>query len=171
MKDKINDIIKDCVADDIKDRYSFSPVAKGYSATLYSNVLINIDMSLQTMNRIIFRGNEELENIIPSVYKFSIKQEEMAKKVIPVYTIEVKKDNDALIDALNDLRDVIRNQQEWIFEQHPADFGFGCCSHYEECSNAKTCTQYAKDRPFYKGCEYKKNLENGRIFYGENRNV
>lgn len=171
MKDKINHIIKNCVAEDIKDRYSFEVISKGYSATLYSNVLVNIDISLQTSNRIIFRGNDELKNIIPNTFKLTIKYEETEKKTIPVYIIEIPKDMDLLLETLNNLSEVIICQQEWIFEQHPADFGFGCCSHYEECSKAGTCTEYAKNRPFYKGCAYKRNLEDGKIFYGENRNV
>lgn len=171
MKEKIEDIIKSCVANDIIGRFSFDQNKKGYSATLFSNVLVNIDISLQTSNRIIFRGNEELKDLIPSAFNLFIKYDETGEKSLPVYTIEINKGDDLLINSLIDLRSVIAKQQEWIFEQHPAEFSFGCCSHYQECSNAKRCTEYSKNRPFYKGCSYRKNLENGKIFFGDNRNV
>ncbi len=46
---------------------------------------------------------------------------------------------------------------------------FGCCSKYLECSNAK---KYLHPNEInYMGCQYKRNLENGRIFYGINKNI
>ena len=45
---------------------------------------------------------------------------------------------------------------------------FGCCSQYEECSNAKRCIH--PNRLYSTACAYRRNLENGRIFYGKNRN-
>ena len=46
---------------------------------------------------------------------------------------------------------------------------FGCCSRYLECSNEKKCIH--PDKVFAISCEYRRNLENGKIFYGKNRNV
>ncbi len=46
---------------------------------------------------------------------------------------------------------------------------FGCCSRYLECSNEKLCVHPDKERA--RGCMYKINLDDGRIFYGENRNI
>lgn len=43
---------------------------------------------------------------------------------------------------------------------------FACCSKYIECSSAKKCLH--NDLLYAKGCWYRNNLENGRIFYGEN---
>lgn len=44
---------------------------------------------------------------------------------------------------------------------------FGCCSKYVACSDAKKCLH---DDYFYASaaCEYKKNLDAGKIFYGKN---
>ncbi|MCR5145153.1 MAG: 3'-5' exoribonuclease [Lachnospiraceae bacterium] len=47
--------------------------------------------------------------------------------------------------------------------------GFGCCSKYEQCSNAKRCLH--ENKLYSKACAYRKNLEMGRIFYGKNRNI
>lgn len=55
------------------------------------------------------------------------------------------------------------------------DFGgdvrnrFGCCDLYVQCSDAKKCIH--KDQSYARNCWYRANLENGRIFYGVNRNV
>lgn len=46
---------------------------------------------------------------------------------------------------------------------------FGCCSLFEECSDAKRCIH--PNRLYSTACAYRHNLENNRIFYGKNRNV
>lgn len=46
---------------------------------------------------------------------------------------------------------------------------FGCCSRYEMCSDAKKCVH--ENKLFACACQYKRNLESGRIFYGKNKNV
>ena len=45
---------------------------------------------------------------------------------------------------------------------------FGCCSLFEECSDARRCIH--PNRLYSTACAYRHNLENGRIFYGKNRN-
>lgn len=47
--------------------------------------------------------------------------------------------------------------------------GWDCCSRYLECSNARTCIH--PDKIFALECGYRKILNSGRIFYGENRNI
>jgi len=50
-----------------------------------------------------------------------------------------------------------------------ADTSFSCCSRFIECSDARKCTN---PKPLFAlGCAYKDNLENGRIFYGQNPTV
>lgn len=46
---------------------------------------------------------------------------------------------------------------------------FGCCSAYIECSDAKKCIRI--DPMFYGRCQYRRNLIEGRIFYGKNKNI
>lgn len=43
---------------------------------------------------------------------------------------------------------------------------FGCCSRYRQCSDEKRCV--ISDYTHSAHCAYRKNLENGRIFYGKN---
>lgn len=56
-----------------------------------------------------------------------------------------------------------------------AEFTFGCCSRFFECSNAKKCIcnevlYFNGVKRFPSGCTYKDNLDQGHIFYGENKN-
>lgn len=46
---------------------------------------------------------------------------------------------------------------------------FGCCSMFEECSDAKMCVH--ENRLYSMACSYRHNLDAGRIFYGKNRNI
>ena len=50
----------------------------------------------------------------------------------------------------------------------PKGIPFACCNDYLLCSNARECIH--KDNPDLRGCYYRKNLENGKILYGENKN-
>lgn len=66
----------------------------------------------------------------------------------------------------------IINNIKAVFERCYADTSvesFGCCSRYNECSDAMKCIH--PDIKVAKGCCYKIHLENGRIFYGKNRNI
>lgn len=53
------------------------------------------------------------------------------------------------------------------FLQYPSDFG--CCSRNEECSAAGKCVQPNQDMAA--SCYYKRNLMQGKIFYGKNETV
>ena len=46
---------------------------------------------------------------------------------------------------------------------------FGCCNDFILCSDAKHCIH--EDDRFFNGCDYRKNLEAGRIFYGKNKKI
>jgi len=46
---------------------------------------------------------------------------------------------------------------------------FSCCSRFIQCSDEKDCVQ--PDKRLALGCQYRKNLKNERIFYGESRNL
>ncbi len=56
-----------------------------------------------------------------------------------------------------------------FLESNYCDDEFGCCHLYNECSDAKKCIH--ANIVFSNACYYKKNLKNGLIFYGKNRNV
>lgn len=46
---------------------------------------------------------------------------------------------------------------------------FGCCSSYVQCSDEKRCIH--PDLAYATACQYRGNLESGKIFYGKNRNI
>lgn len=46
---------------------------------------------------------------------------------------------------------------------------YDCCSRFEECSDAKQCTN--PDHASALGCGYRKILASGRVFCGKNRNI
>lgn len=50
-----------------------------------------------------------------------------------------------------------------------ADTSFGCCSRFNQCSDARKCIN--PDPILALGCKYRDNLENGRIFYGSHPTV
>ncbi|MCM1298194.1 MAG: hypothetical protein NC203_00560 [Firmicutes bacterium] len=54
------------------------------------------------------------------------------------------------------------NEQEK--EQCGTHDNFGCCSKFRQCSDEGKCIQLDD---YFKSCSYRKNLEQGRIFYGK----
>lgn len=81
------------------------------------------------------------------------------------YTLRVamsRLDDDALLSYL--LKIV-----EYRIDHYHAMHSFSCCSRYLECSDAMHCVH--ENLLYATGCGYRKNLENGRIFYGKNRNI
>lgn len=46
---------------------------------------------------------------------------------------------------------------------------FGCCSRFNDCSDAKKCVH--ENKLYSKACMYRRHLDSGKIFYGKNRNI
>lgn len=46
---------------------------------------------------------------------------------------------------------------------------FDCCSRFEECSDARQCTN--PNTEYALGCGYRRIMRTGKIFYGKNRNI
>mgnify|MGYP006916072407 CR=1 FL=1 len=82
-----------------------------------------------------------------------------------LYTVSEKELNDVLLESFIDLLTAAKKK---IFRNTVTE-EFGCCNDFMKCSDARECL-YPRDR-FYNGCQYRRNLEAGRIFYGKNRNV
>lgn len=74
------------------------------------------------------------------------------------------------IEQIDLLKDEIKEIFIDMFLQYMnTEESFGCCSKYEECSDAKHCVH--NDVRLRFSCMYKKNLDLGKIFYGKNKNV
>ncbi len=69
----------------------------------------------------------------------------------------------------NDFKPIIKELLDCAISTFEPSDKFGCCDKYIECSNAKKCLH---NNLFYaKACYYRKNLESGKIFYGDNKNI
>lgn len=102
---------------------------------------------------------------IPSEYAkiASEKAECVTRKSDPNYSrIAISKPEDIM-----NYTQLLKQILELEVDAHPTDFG--CCSRYEECSNAKKCIHPDPDMAIR--CVYRKNLKKGKVFYGKNRNI
>ncbi|WP_026395331.1 hypothetical protein [Acetobacterium malicum] len=72
-------------------------------------------------------------------------------------------------ESLNHFKDSFSELYLFFESDYSDNSEFGCCHLYNECSDEKKCIQ--QNVTFSNRCYYKKNLNDGRIFYGENRNV
>lgn len=68
------------------------------------------------------------------------------------------------------LVDYIRRNTEYCIKKYTSKASrFGCCSMFNECSDSKKCVH--QNKLYSKACMYRDNLEQGRIFYGENKSI
>ncbi|MBR6396618.1 MAG: hypothetical protein IKS09_06595 [Lachnospiraceae bacterium] len=73
------------------------------------------------------------------------------------FSVRIDKNTNKLVDCLIDcIRYGINNYT-------PKAAGFACCARYKECSKEGKCIH--PNYLYAKACEYRKNLEKGRIFY------
>ena len=71
------------------------------------------------------------------------------------------------IDDLFNLQPLFLSVYDESFYLGTSEF-FGCCSRYVECSDNLKCVQ--SNMKLARGCMYKRNMQNGKIFYGVNKN-
>lgn len=62
-----------------------------------------------------------------------------------------------------ELYDYIEENIKYCLDHYESGSNFACCSKYVDCSNASKCLHINK--LYAKGCAYRKNLEQGKIFY------
>ena len=83
--------------------------------------------------------------------------------------IELPKEGERLKDSIaiskesNALEELIRNIVIYRIRNYKSSAKFSCCSRFKECSDARKCIH--PNRLYATGCTYRKNLENGKIFY------
>lgn len=68
-----------------------------------------------------------------------------------------------------DLFNYINENILYCLKHYESSSSFGCCSHFIECSDHKSCVH--KNKLYAKGCLYRSHLDNGKIFYGKNKNI
>lgn len=126
----------------------------GYSLSYGGSLILKTNIKLTA---ILFD-----RNLIPmiSIRDYSKKQEVNNPQNFVKYTFKSYYE-----EILMYVRQVIH---EYIKNYIPP-IKFGCCHRYMQCSDSRKCI--APDQGYAKGCQYRKNLENGRIFYGKNANT
>lgn len=71
-------------------------------------------------------------------------------------------------EQMNQLFTLLKAQKHENFRSLISET-FACCNSFVACSDVGHCI-HEHDR-FYNGCYYRTNLEQGKIFYGKNKNV
>ena len=61
----------------------------------------------------------------------------------------------------------VRENILYCLNNYKSHDSFGCCSKYLACSDAKKCLH--ENKMYAMKCNYRANLETGKIFYGENK--
>lgn len=131
-----------------------------YDVLKYS---INTDKSISVKidKKPFFKVNEK-QNILLikfEAYKalFSLESAEPVKQPVGFVKMSFNKET---------FKDTFEKVLNFTIKNYFPSHRFGCCSKYEECSDAKCCLH--EDKFYAKGCYYRENLEQGRIFYGKN---
>ena len=71
------------------------------------------------------------------------------------------------VNEIEKIKEQIKMLYIYLYNNEPIET-FGCCSRYIECSDNMKCVN--PDKKMARGCLYKENLKNGKIFYGKNKN-
>lgn len=69
----------------------------------------------------------------------------------------------------SDLLSYIRKNIYYSLNHYQSNSSFGCCSRFVKCSDNKGCVH--PNKLYAKGCKYRSFLDEGKIFYGKNRNI
>ncbi len=155
----INNISDDIISKDEREKITIN-VNKNNSIsfTVFKNILLKITFQKVKM----FVEIRKLDNI-------------NLEKILKQFEEVKYKENDIYIKIyINDIEDIkkldyeLKEIYKYLYLNEPAD-SFGCCSRYIECSNALKCIN--PDKKLAKGCQYKQNIESGKIFYGKNKNI
>ena len=128
------------------------------SYSVFKNIILKITFQKARMFIEIRKiDNIKLEELESKFNEVKYKEEDLYIKIY-IYDVE----------EIYKLKYEIEEIYKYLYTNEPADI-FGCCSRYIECSDALKCTN--PNKRLAKGCQYKTNLENGRIFYGKNKNI
>lgn len=128
------------------------------------------DSSTTTNNTLILNLKESTNNVTlilrPFLYKFVVISigNNMIKQRSDknFYYITFSKEDKQLYECIN-------SSMVYCIENYASSNSFSCCSKYLKCSDEKSCIH--ENRLYSKGCAYRRNLENGNIFYGNNKTI
>lgn len=176
MQSIISDYLLSIMDDEYEQYFSTNELKSkgkiiGYSFQLLNRALLRVKTEMKSIYRIElynFQGKDtDIKTSIST--KYPIKESE--QNGLRLITIDVPKEEETLLFELHEMEEALRRKMFDIYINFSPIEWFGCCSRYEECSDAKKCLLVEIDQIRARGCSYRKNLENGRIFYGKNRNI
>lgn len=104
----------------------------------------------------------------PSFFELLVRHDRLSNITIPE-TAQIKNVSDKLyVHVLFDFNDenildFISSNILYSLNSYTSSSTFGCCSHYAECSKKMQCVH--SNTLYAKGCQYRRNLENGIVFY------
>ena len=155
----INNISDEIIPQDEREKISIN-VNKNSSVSfiVFNNILLKVTFQRARM-LIEFR---KLESI--NLAELSKKFEELKYKENELYVKIYIKDVNEINKISNELKEIYR----YLYLNEPVD-NYGCCSRFIECSDELKCIN--PNKKLAKGCQYRKNLESSRIFYGKNKNI
>lgn len=124
----------------------------------FNNILLKITFQ-KTRKFLEIRklGNISIDLLKTTFEEVKYKEDDLYVKIYIKNIEEIKKLNTELKDIYT-----------YLYLNEPID-QFGCCSRYVECSDLLKCIN--PDKKLARGCQYKNNLENDKIFYGKNKNI
>lgn len=93
-----------------------------------------------------------------------LKDEESKEKKLSGYSVCVNLDCADICPRLRSL--ITKALDSYSSSVQP---GFGCCDKYRECSDAGKCIH--TNKLYASACTYRRRLMEGKIFYGDKRNV
>ena len=141
---------------------------KSYSLCIYEPDLIEGKRSVDRYT-VIIGIEEEFLKSKPDLLKLELKNKVLSSLEIPIDAevvsthIRINKNSCNLIQYLSLCT-------KCALDNYTSNTGsFACCARYEECSEAKVCIH--PNRLYSTACAYRKNLESGKIFYGNNKNI
>lgn len=144
----------------VKGYYELKPIATEkelYSVLDYSH---NKDDSVSVfIDRVLFLIANEKKNTL-------LVKSETFKSLFPneKYESVAQPEDFVKIDLIkNDFKDFFETILNYTIKNYFPSHKFGCCSKYKECSKAGQCLH--EDKFYAKGCYYRRNLEQGKVFY------
>lgn len=143
---------------DIKEKYLEVKKSEGSSQQA-----VSVSLGGNLCYRIVVQKNGyKLEIPIENAKYISISKDVESKSTPEIITVLYKDINEQFFDICNDILTA-------FYDHYIPSERFGCCHMYVECSDSGKCLH--EDKYYSKACQYRENLENGRIFYGKNCNV
>lgn len=151
------DAIYDSITDMVDDRDNVE-LKRNKSSTvikMYGSVVFEV--RLNSVNRVLVTDHPAADKFIPSIP--NARTTLVGLHHIPVAST---RENVPLI------KDMVLAIYKACQSSVTGDT-FGCCNDFVRCSDARRCLHIGNTE--YNGCLYRRNLENGKIFYGKNKNI